>query len=42
MRVWTDNDVTALKMASEYWSMQKFEIIAAKVCYILHTCSKSN
>jgi len=33
MRVWTDNDISALKMANEYWSSQKFEIIASKVCF---------
>ena len=35
MQVWTDRDVQALKMAHEYWVNQRFEIIAAKVCWLL-------
>jgi hypothetical protein len=31
MRVWTDTDVRALKMAHEYWAQNKFDIIAQKV-----------
>jgi hypothetical protein len=31
MRVWTDTDVRALRMAHEYWVQNKFEIIAQKV-----------
>jgi hypothetical protein len=31
LRVWTDNDVQALRLAHDYWQNQKFEIIAAKV-----------
>lgn len=32
LRVWTDADVKALRMAHDYWRDQKFEIIASKVC----------
>lgn len=32
LRVWTDVDVKALRLAHDYWREQKFEIIAAKVC----------
>lgn len=32
MRVWTDTDRQALRMAHEYWAQNKFEIIAQKVC----------
>lgn len=32
MRVWTDTDRKALRMAHEYWLQNKFEIIAQKVC----------
>jgi hypothetical protein len=32
MRVWTDVDVQALRMAHDYWVTHKFEIIASKVC----------
>jgi hypothetical protein len=32
LRVWTDVDVNALRMAHEYWQKNKFEIIASKVC----------
>jgi hypothetical protein len=31
MRVWTDVDVQALRMAHDYWVTNKFEIIASKV-----------
>lgn len=31
MRVWTDTDVKALRMAHEYWVQSKFDIIAQKV-----------
>lgn len=31
MRVWTDNDIAALKMAHEDWLSQRFNIIASKV-----------
>jgi hypothetical protein len=31
MRVWSDADVKALRMAHEYWAQNKFEIIAQKV-----------
>jgi hypothetical protein len=31
MRVWTEVDVQALRMAHDYWKNRKFEIIAAKV-----------
>lgn len=31
MRVWTEADVKALRMANEYWAQHKFEIIAQKV-----------
>ena len=37
LRVWSENDLQALKMAHEYWANQKFEIIAAKVCQHLIT-----
>lgn len=33
MRVWTDVDVKALRMAHEYWVQSKFDIIAQKVRY---------
>jgi hypothetical protein len=32
MRVWTEVDIHALRLAHEYWMNAKFEIIAAKVC----------
>jgi hypothetical protein len=35
MRVWTEGDIQALRLAHEYWMNQKFDIIAAKVCTIL-------
>ncbi|KAF2458378.1 hypothetical protein BDY21DRAFT_284661 [Lineolata rhizophorae] len=31
LRVWTDDDVAALRHAHEYWEKNKFEIISAKV-----------
>lgn len=31
MRVWTDTDVKALRMAHEYWAQNKFDIISQKV-----------
>lgn len=31
MRVWTEKDVKALRMAHEYWLQNKFDIIAHKV-----------
>jgi hypothetical protein len=31
MRVWTETDVRALRMAHEYWAQSKFEIISQKV-----------
>jgi len=31
MRVWTETDVKALRMAHEYWVQSKFDIIAQKV-----------
>jgi hypothetical protein len=31
MRVWTEADVKALRMAHDYWAQSKFEIIAQKV-----------
>ncbi|KAL0256569.1 hypothetical protein SLS55_008964 [Diplodia seriata] len=31
LRVWTDSDVKALRMAHDYWRDQKFEIIASKM-----------
>jgi hypothetical protein len=31
MRVWSDADVRALRMAHEYWAQNKFEIVAQKV-----------
>ena len=33
MRVWTDVDVKALRMAHEYWVQSKFDIISQKVSY---------
>jgi hypothetical protein len=33
MRVWTDVDVKALRMAHEYWVQSKFDIIAQKVSF---------
>jgi hypothetical protein len=40
MRVWTDTDVRALRMAHEYWVQNKFDIIAQKVRFpiILTSC----
>lgn len=34
MRVWTDVDRKALRMAHEYWVQNKFEIISQKVCTV--------
>lgn len=31
MRVWTETDIHALRLAHEYWMNSKFDIIAAKV-----------
>jgi hypothetical protein len=31
MRVWTETDVRALRMAQEYWAQNKFDIISQKV-----------
>jgi hypothetical protein len=31
MRVWTETDVRALRMAHEYWVQSKFDIISQKV-----------
>lgn len=31
MRVWTDTDIKALRLAHEYWEQSKFDIIAQKV-----------
>ncbi|KAF2093706.1 hypothetical protein NA57DRAFT_20664, partial [Rhizodiscina lignyota] len=31
LRVWTEADISALRMAHEYWERNKFEIIAAKM-----------
>jgi hypothetical protein len=31
MRVWTETDIRALRMAHEYWVQNKFEIISQKV-----------
>ena len=31
MRVWTESDVKALRMAHEYWAQNKFDIISQKV-----------
>jgi hypothetical protein len=31
MRVWTESDVRALRMAHEYWAHNKFDIISQKV-----------
>lgn len=31
MRVWTETDVRALRMAHEYWAQNKFDIISQKV-----------
>ena len=36
MRVWTETDVRALRMAHEYWAQNKFDIIAQKVRRLLH------
>lgn len=32
MRVWSEADVRALRMAHEYWAQNKFDIISQKVC----------
>lgn len=42
MRVWSEPDVRALRMAHEYWAQNKFDIIAQKVRPILfspHKCT---
>jgi hypothetical protein len=31
MRVWSETDVRALRMAQEYWAQNKFDIISQKV-----------
>ncbi len=36
MRVWTETDVRALRMAHEYWAQNKFDIISQKVRRDLH------
>jgi hypothetical protein len=33
MRVWTETDIRALRMAHDYWVQNKFEIIAQKVSF---------
>jgi len=40
MRVWTETDVRALRMAHEYWAQNKFDIISQKVSRN-HTMSSS-
>jgi hypothetical protein len=42
MRVWTDVDVQALRMAHDYWVTNKFEIIASKVRLSVLTVSNLN
>lgn len=42
MRVWTEADVSALRMAHEYWDRNKFEIVAAKVLSHQHMLSPSS
>jgi hypothetical protein len=37
MRVWTDTDVRALRLAQEYWAQNKFDIISQKVSHY-YTC----
>jgi hypothetical protein len=39
MRVWTDTDVKALRMAHEYWAQSKFDIISQKVRRYQHLIS---
>jgi len=36
MRVWTETDVRALRMAHEYWVQNKFDIISQKVSQALN------
>jgi hypothetical protein len=40
MRVWTDTDVRALRMAHDYWVQNKFEIIAQKVSFSITPLSE--
>lgn len=40
MRVWTEPDVKALRMAHEYWVQSKFDIIAQKVSMPLSMSSE--
>jgi hypothetical protein len=40
VRVWTDRDVQALRLAHDYWISHKFEIIAAKVRDLLGGASE--
>jgi hypothetical protein len=35
MRVWTETDVRALRMAHEYWVQSKFDIISQKVSFVI-------
>jgi methylphosphotriester-DNA--protein-cysteine methyltransferase len=45
MRVWTETDVRALRMAHEYWVQSKFDIISQKVSISSITsnkCEKTN
>jgi hypothetical protein len=42
MRVWTETDVRALRMAHEYWAQNKFDIISQKVSLQTFLTSPSN
>jgi hypothetical protein len=42
MRVWTETDVRALRMAHEYWAQNKFDIISQKVSRSCHLALASD
>lgn len=42
LRVWSEADVRALRLAHEYWANNKFDIIAAKVCHSSDDSGKHN
>ena len=41
LQVWTDPDIEALTQAHDYWESRKFDIISAKVCFYLISCSQT-
>lgn len=38
LRIWTEADIRALRLAHEYWVQNKYEIIASKVTFSLAQC----